>query len=49
LPNYRKAPLTHCANGSTKAFVARRYKVSEPTIFNWLKKNRIDVKAEERP
>ncbi len=33
-------------NGSSKAFVARRYKVSEPTLFNWLKKNKIDIKPE---
>lgn len=33
-------------NGTTKAFVARRYKVSEPTLFNWLRKNRIEIKAE---
>jgi DNA invertase Pin-like site-specific DNA recombinase len=34
-------------NGSTKAYVSRRYKVSEPTLFNWLKKNRIEIKLGE--
>jgi DNA invertase Pin-like site-specific DNA recombinase len=30
-------------NGSTKAFVARRYGVSEAALFNWLAKNSIDA------
>jgi len=33
-------------NASTKAFVARRYKVKEPTLFNWLKKNQVHIKPE---
>jgi DNA invertase Pin-like site-specific DNA recombinase len=33
-------------NGSTKAFVARRYGISEPTLHNWLKKNNIEIKPE---
>ncbi|MGA2027840.1 MAG: type II toxin-antitoxin system YoeB family toxin [Syntrophobacteraceae bacterium] len=28
---------------STKAYVARRYKVSEPTMFNRLRKNKIET------
>lgn len=28
-------------NGSTKSFIAKRYKVSLPTFYNWLKKNEI--------
>jgi len=30
-------------NGSPKSFVAKRYKVSEPTLYNWISKNQIDV------
>jgi DNA invertase Pin-like site-specific DNA recombinase len=30
-------------NGSAKAFVARRYGVSEATLYNWLAKNQIDA------
>jgi DNA invertase Pin-like site-specific DNA recombinase len=26
-------------NGSPKSFVAKRYKVSEPTLYNWILKN----------
>jgi DNA invertase Pin-like site-specific DNA recombinase len=33
-------------NGSPKSFVAKRYKISEPTLFNWLRKNKINIKAE---
>jgi DNA invertase Pin-like site-specific DNA recombinase len=32
-------------NGSPKSFVAKRYKISEPTLFNWLKKNKIEIEA----
>jgi DNA invertase Pin-like site-specific DNA recombinase len=28
-------------NGSTKRFIAKRYKVTEPTLINWLKKNSV--------
>jgi transposase len=30
-------------NGSPKSFVAKRYKVSEPTLYNWISKNQIDT------
>jgi DNA invertase Pin-like site-specific DNA recombinase len=29
-------------NGSAKSFVAKRHAVSEPTLYNWLEKNKID-------
>jgi DNA invertase Pin-like site-specific DNA recombinase len=28
-------------NGSTQKFIAKRYKVTEPTLCNWMKKNNI--------
>jgi len=30
-------------NGSPKSFIAKRYKVREPTFYNWLNKNGIDA------
>lgn len=30
-------------DGSTKSFIAKRYKVSLPTFYNWLKKNEISI------
>jgi DNA invertase Pin-like site-specific DNA recombinase len=31
-------------NGSTRTFIAKRYKTSVPNLYNWLKKNKIDAK-----
>ena len=31
-------------NGSTKSFVAKKYRTTLPNLYNWLKKNGIDVK-----
>jgi len=31
------------ANGSTKVFIADRYKVALPTLYNWMKKNKISA------
>ncbi|MBN2419839.1 MAG: recombinase family protein [Deltaproteobacteria bacterium] len=33
-------------NGSTKAFIARKFKTTTPNLYNWLKKNSIDVKSD---
>jgi len=33
-------------NGSSKTFIAKRYKTSLPNLWNWLKKNNIDSKQE---
>jgi DNA invertase Pin-like site-specific DNA recombinase len=32
-------------NGSTKAYVARRFETSQPNLYNWLKKNQIKIAA----
>lgn len=44
LDQYRPEIEALLKNGSTKAFIARRYKVAEPTLANWLRKNGIKVK-----
>ena len=31
-------------NGSTKSFIAKKYKTTLPNLYNWLKKNEIDIK-----
>ncbi|MDP4117511.1 MAG: resolvase, partial [Bacteroidota bacterium] len=32
-------------NGSTQKFIANRYQVTEPTLCNWMKKNKIKRNA----
>jgi len=44
LDQYREEIIALLNNGSTKRFVARRYKTSESNLFNWLKKNKIEIK-----
>jgi DNA invertase Pin-like site-specific DNA recombinase len=43
LDQYRVEIVALLKNGSPKSFVAKRYKVSEPTLYNWLDKNSIDA------
>lgn len=43
LDQYRVEIVALLKNGSPKSFVAKRYKVSEPTLYNWLAKNSIDA------
>jgi transposase-like protein len=43
LDQYRVEIVALVKNGSPKSFVARRFKVSEPTLYNWISKNGIDV------
>jgi len=31
-------------NGSTKTFIAKRYKTTVPNLYNWLKKNQIKIR-----
>ena len=42
LDQYRPEIIALLRNGSAKNFVAKRYAVSEPTLYNWIEKNRID-------
>lgn len=34
------------ATGSTKVYIAERYKTSAPNLLNWIKKNEIEVKPD---
>lgn len=44
LDKYRLEIEALLKNGSRKNFIAARYKVAEPTLYNWLAKNNIDTK-----
>jgi DNA invertase Pin-like site-specific DNA recombinase len=48
LDKHRDEIIALLKNGSTKAYVARRYKTTTPNLFNWLKKHRIEAKPEIR-
>ena len=41
LDEYQEEIVAMLKNGSTKAFIARKYKASLPNLFNWLKKRKI--------
>ena len=44
LDAYREEIVALLNNGSTKTYVARKYDTSLPNLYNWLRKNGIDVK-----
>ena len=44
LDKHKEEIMALLKNGSTKSFVAKRYKTTLPNLYNWLKKNGIDVK-----
>ncbi len=44
LDKHRDEIIALLKNGSTKAFVAKKYGTTQPNLYNWLKKNRIDAK-----
>lgn len=43
LDEHREEIIALLKNGSTKAFVARRYGTTVPNLYNWLRKNEIDA------
>ena len=49
LDDYREEIIALLKNGSTKKFIANRYGTTQPNLYNWLKKNGIDVKADSEP
>ena len=42
LDPYREEIVALLRNGSTQAYVAKRYETTAPNLHNWLRKNRID-------
>ena len=46
LDQHREEIIALLKNGSTKAYVAKKYTTTQPNLYNWLKKNEIDVKPE---
>ena len=42
LDEYKEEIISLLKNGSTKTFIAKRYKTSVPNLFNWLKKNKFE-------
>ena len=46
LDKYREEIIALLKNGSTKAYIARKYGTTKPNLYNWLKKNKIDAEPE---
>ena len=46
LDKYREEIIALLKNGSTKAFIARKYGTTKPNLYNWLKKNNINAEPE---
>ena len=46
LDKYREEIIALLKNGSTKAYIAKKYSTTQPNLYNWLKKNKIDAKHE---
>ena len=43
LDKYRPEIEALLKNGSRKNFIAKRYGVTEPTLYNWISKNKVDI------
>lgn len=43
LDQYREEIVALLKTGSSKEYLARKYKVSAPTVYNWMRKHNIDV------
>ena len=43
LDQYREEIIALLNNGSTKAFVARRYGTTQANLHNWLKKHKVTI------
>lgn len=44
LDKYRPEIEALLANGSTKVFIAKRYKTTPANLWNWMKQNKIEIK-----
>ena len=47
LDNYKEEIIALLRNGSSKKFVAGRYRTSQVNLYNWLKKNNLDVTSQK--
>ena len=47
LDEFKEEIVALLRNGSTKAFVAERYGMSQVNLYNWLNKNNLDVKQQK--
>ena len=43
LDQYKEEIMALLGNGSTKTFIAKRYGTSVPNLYNWLKRNEVEV------
>ena len=43
LDEYREEIVALLKNGSTKSYVAKKYGTTLPNLYNWLKKNEIEI------
>jgi DNA invertase Pin-like site-specific DNA recombinase len=46
LDKHREEIIALLKTGSTKAYVTKKFKTSQPNLYNWMKKNKIIVKPE---
>jgi len=46
LDEFKEEIVALLRNGSSKKFVANRYGTSQVNLFNWLRKNNIDVSSQ---
>jgi DNA invertase Pin-like site-specific DNA recombinase len=49
LDKYREEIIALLKNGSSKAYVAKKYGTTQPNLYNWLKKNNINAKPDLTP
>jgi len=49
LDKYREEIIALLKNGSSKAFIAKRYGTTRPNLHNWLKINNISAEADNSP
>jgi DNA invertase Pin-like site-specific DNA recombinase len=45
LDAYREEIVALLNNGATKTYIAKRYNSSQPNLYNWIKKNQINLPA----
>jgi DNA invertase Pin-like site-specific DNA recombinase len=46
LDEFKEEIVALLRNGSSKKFVANRYGTSQVNLYNWLKKNKLDVSSQ---